>query len=257
MTTPIETDAAEGNPAESSEAWAARMQDLYGDCPDDLPDRQPGQTDTDWRTSAEDHMRTRAAAATEPPSAAADGSTDAAAGDPPQPPVADGKPEAPVDLSTAGEGADAEADSADNGDGHQDDDADQRTTNEAARYRTRLRAAEADLAEARITAEWLIAESRDMIDRTRQAVIDRELGRAGLDPALLTAAGHTTDTLLDDSGLIDHDKLTAAVESTIAQFRVDIPGRPRRPDPVGAVGRGGAPQIPGGLEQFTAAFRQR
>lgn len=259
------TAVSEGNPGDADGwSWAEEMYARYGEAPEDFPARAPGQSDADYRAAVEAMMADRTAATAEPPSGDADEPLGGSAGAAPDPPSAGGSGDAAVDESTttavvaaeptAGTGtSEATAEGAASDTATQND---ERPTNEAARYRLRLRETEAKLEETRNTADWLITEARHLIDATRQSIIDRELGRTGLDPALLVAAGHTADTLLDDTGLIDHERLASAIESTIVRFHVDVPDRPRRPQPVPAVGRGSTPPGMSELAKFTAKFKR-
>jgi hypothetical protein len=63
-------------------------------------------------------------------------------------------------------------------------------------------------------------ELADALARTRQSIVDKAVSAAHLDPRLLTAAGHTVDTLVGDDGLIDHDALAEAITTTKREFRV-------------------------------------
>ncbi|MCG7583678.1 hypothetical protein [Mycolicibacterium sp. OfavD-34-C] len=103
----------------------------------------------------------------------------------------------------------------------QDDDTDDGSrTNREKRYRLRLRDAERQRDEA-----------RDLLARTRQAIVDTAVTAAGVDPRLMVAAGHTVDTLLGEDGLIDPDKLAEAIAATGWEFRVTPKGRPPQPNP--------------------------
>jgi hypothetical protein len=97
-------------------------------------------------------------------------------------------------------------------------------------------------------------ELADTLTRTRQAIVDRALGEAGLNKRLLTAAGYTLDSLVDDeSGLISSDKLSAAVDEAVREFGVTP--KSRRPAPNPLVGRGGGDKPePDGLQTFREAF---
>lgn len=111
--------------------------------------------------------------------------------------------------------ADQDADTRDQDD--EDDNADDGSrSNREKRYRLRLRDAERERDEA-----------RDLLARTRAAIVDHTVTAAGIDPRLMAAAGHTVDTLLGDDGLIDPDKLADAIIATAREFRV--PPRPTRP----------------------------
>lgn len=92
--------------------------------------------------------------------------------------------------------------------------------NEAKRYRLRLREAERE-------RDVL----RDILERTRQSIVDNAVGAAGLDPRLLTAAGHKLDSLVGDDGLIDAAKLSEAVAATAREFRIAPKGRRPQPNP--------------------------
>lgn len=112
---------------------------------------------------------------------------------------------------------------------------DEQVGREAARYRRRLRDAEAanealvtEHAAALASAESAHAATTDTLSRQRQAIVDATLAGAGLDPRLASAAGITADTVLTDDGLIDGQKLRTAVAAAVAEFGV----RPRGKGPV-------------------------
>ncbi|OBG50180.1 hypothetical protein [Mycolicibacterium fortuitum] len=103
---------------------------------------------------------------------------------------------------------------------------------EAAKYRVRLRETETKLTEAdtaRQAAEQRAEAAEGQLTQQRQAIVDAALTAAGLDPALLTAAGHAVDDLLDDGGMVDNGKLTEAVSDAMARFNVQP--RSRGPQP--------------------------
>lgn len=81
----------------------------------------------------------------------------------------------------------------------------------------------------------------DTLARTRQSIVDRAVSAAGLDPRLLTAAGHTADSLVGDDGLIDHDALADAIAATKREFRVSNGLQPN-PQQGHAGGHGRAPE---------------
>jgi hypothetical protein len=162
-----------------------------------------------------------------------------------------------AEAATAGEADDteppAEASAADAGeptdgdavDGKGGDAVDGKGGNaEAAKWRKKLRDAEKEheTAIAALTAER--DGLSDTLTRTRQSQIDARLAETGLEMRVLTAGGHTVDSLLGDDGLIDNDRLTAAVNESLAAFN-----RPRRPSPNPLVGRGGS----GGVVQKSGA----
>ena len=91
---------------------------------------------------------------------------------------------------------------------------------EAAKYRTRLRAAEAER-----------DQYRDLLAATRQGIVERAATAAGIAPKLFTAAGIDVDTLLDENGHIDHGRLS----DTLEQVRIDF-GVPRKPQPDSTLG---------------------
>jgi len=94
---------------------------------------------------------------------------------------------------------------------------------EAARYRQRLRATEAELA----TARDAHAATTDVLTRQRQALVDATLAAAGLDARLLAAAGHTVDEFVGDDGLVDRAKIAEAAKAAVVEFGV----QPRRSGP--------------------------
>ncbi len=133
---------------------------------------------------------------------------------------------------------------------------------EAARYRRRLRAAEAD-AEAAATAhagqiaaletahaeqvtelETAHAATSDKLAAQRMAVVDLAITSARFDPDafrphLLVALGDDgVDGLINDDGVVDIGRLTEAVKSTAAAFNPRPTGpRPNRQQ--GTVSQGG------------------
>jgi hypothetical protein len=128
----------------------------------------------------------------------------------------------------------------------------QRQNAEAAKWRKRLREAQVqhEAAIAALTAER--DGLADTLARTRQAQVDARLAEAGLDMRVLTAGGHTLDTLVGDDGLIDNGRLDAAVADSLVAFQ-----RPRKPSPNPLMGRGGAdPAVrKNGKDIWDAAFR--
>lgn len=96
---------------------------------------------------------------------------------------------------------------------------------EAARYRVRLREAEA----ATATLEAAHVETTDTLTRQRQAIVDAALTSAGLDPRLLAAAGHSVDAFVGDDGLVDAAKVAEATRAAVAEFGVQ-PRRGVRPN---------------------------
>ncbi|CKI51625.1 hypothetical protein LTT02_21885 [Mycolicibacterium smegmatis] len=84
-------------------------------------------------------------------------------------------------------------------------------------------------------------ELRDTLQRTRAAIVENAVQAAGLDPRLLTAAGHTVDSLVGDDGLIDGTKLSEAVTATAREFRVPPKGRPPQPNRQQGTGSGQPP----------------
>ena len=94
---------------------------------------------------------------------------------------------------------------------------------EAARYRVRLRAAEAELT----TARDAHAATTDVLTRQRQAIVDATLAANGLDARLLAAAAHTVDDFVGEDGLVDRAKLAEAAKAAVVEFGV----QPRRSGP--------------------------
>ncbi|MGU3651628.1 hypothetical protein [Mycolicibacterium sp. A43C] len=104
---------------------------------------------------------------------------------------------------------------------------DEQVGREAARYRRRLRDAEAanealaaDHAAELASAETAHAATTEVLTRQREAIMAATLERAGLDPRLAAAAGITTGSVLGEDGLIDATKLAEAVRSAVAEFGV-------------------------------------
>lgn len=96
-----------------------------------------------------------------------------------------------------------------------------------ARYRHRLRDAEAanaalvsQHAAELASAEAAHAATADVLTRQRDAILSATLERAGLDPRLAAAAGITTESVLGEDGLIDGTRLAEAVRSAVAEFGV-------------------------------------
>lgn len=140
-----------------------------------------------------------------PPDGTAAGRTD---------PASSAAPEAETDTDAQDHADDPTA-----GDG-------ENVANEAKRYRLRLRETERER-----------DALQQLLDRTRQAIVDHAVSAAGMDPRLMTAAGHTMETLVGDDGLIDHDALSAAIDTTAREFRVPPSGLTPNPQQ----GSGGGP----------------
>lgn len=105
---------------------------------------------------------------------------------------------------------------------------------EAAKWRTKLRAAEAERDTLR---EQLAAQHRAVID-WRSANADR----GGVDPQLLDAAGINIADLLDDTGHLDMNLVDQFIDATAVKFRVH-----RSPAPNPQQGSPSAARAAGGL----------
>lgn len=144
--------------------------------------------------------------------------------------------EAPAtEAQTADPGTEAPAEADDTDDSRTD----AQIGREAAKYRVRLRDTETKLTEADKARQAAV----DQLTRQRQAIVDSALSAAGLDPALLTAAGHTVADLLDDDGLVDSGKLTEAARDAMARFNVQPRSRgpqPNRQQGQPSLGHGGS-----------------
>ena len=92
-------------------------------------------------------------------------------------------------------------------------------------------------------------ELRDSLERTRQSIVDNAVQAAGLDPRLLSAAGHSVDTLVGEDGLIDRSALAEAIAATKREFRVS-PGLLPNPQQWGYSG----PARLSASESWTKAF---
>ncbi|OHV03889.1 hypothetical protein [Mycobacterium talmoniae] len=112
---------------------------------------------------------------------------------------------------------------------------------EAAKLRTRAKTAEAERDQA-----------NELLARTRQSIVDDALTTAGVDPRLLTAAGHSIESFIDaDTGLIDRDQLAEAIEAVRDEFKL-----PRGFTPNRSQGAGGQPPPPA-KPSLADAFRQQ
>lgn len=76
---------------------------------------------------------------------------------------------------------------------------------------------------------------------TNQRWIDKALADAGIDPRLFAAAGHSIESLTDDVGLLDTDKLADAVRTTAEEFKIPEPSRRPAPNPL--AGQAGKPTV--------------
>lgn len=103
---------------------------------------------------------------------------------------------------------------------------------EAAKWRTKLRAVEAERDQLR---EQLTAQQRAVIDwRSATAV------RGAVDPQLLDAAGIDITELLDDNGHLDMNLVDQFIDGTATKFRVHrtIKPNPQQGNPSEARGGG-------------------
>ncbi|WP_204806750.1 hypothetical protein [Mycobacterium riyadhense] len=148
------------------------------------------------------------------------------------------------DTEHAQNGPGTPDDTPDDDDENADDDRLRQANREAAKYRRELRAAE----KAR-------DEALDLLARTRQQVLDDAITRAGIDPRLVTATGHSINDFITEDGLLDLPRVAATVATVTDELNVHVT---RRPDPVPGLGRinpPAPPPQPSVEEQFTAAFR--
>ncbi|BBX33934.1 hypothetical protein MMAG44476_23132 [Mycolicibacterium mageritense DSM 44476 = CIP 104973] len=140
--------------------------------------------------------------------------------------------------------ADTDRDDTDDTD---DGNADGKGNREAAKLRKRAQKAEAERDEARTQRD----AAQDMLTKTRQSIVDTAVHAAGVDPRLIAAAGHTVETLVGEDGLIDHDKLSAAIAETAREFRVPPKSRPPQPNRQQGTGSG----QPHGQSSWSSALK--
>ncbi|MFE5340721.1 hypothetical protein ACFQ80_10885 [Isoptericola sp. NPDC056578] len=126
------------------------------------------------------------------------------------------RPQDAPETRGADQGTDDATDAQNRPDDPEPDQGDGRPDREAARYRTRLRAAEAErdqLAE-RVTA-------------MQRAEVERIAGERIVSGSAIWAAGTTLDDVLDDDGQVDPEKVADAVKQ--AQADLGLARRPRVP----------------------------
>lgn len=153
--------------------------------------------------------------------------------DAPDPAAAPEPPEAP-----AGDVSDAQDDDT------QDDDAAGKGNREAAKYRRRLRDAEAERDTLKATVESL-----------QRAEVERQAAGDGLKPAALWSSAELGDLLADD-GTVDAARVSAAV--AVAREQLGIPNPPPRGNYVKGEGRSpGRPPRPSGLDAMVGAVMGR
>ncbi len=127
----------------------------------------------------------------------------------------------------------------------QDDDAGDGSNREAARYRRRLRSAEAERDALKATVESL-----------QRAEVDRLATDTGLRPAALWASGPELADLLSDDGTVDQVKVAAAISA--ARETLGIPNPPPRGNVVRREGRSvGRPARPSGRDAMVAVVQGR
>lgn len=116
---------------------------------------------------------------------------------------------------------------------------------EAAKWRKRLRDTEA---ERDALGEKLTAE-RDAVqrslDQTRRGIVDGLLAQAGLDIRALDVTDHSVESLFDDDGTVNTERLAAAAGEARGLL-----SRPRRPQPNPLAGRGGGAVVEKSGEQI-------
>lgn len=146
-------------------------------------------------------------------------------------------PEAPFgDVSEDQADADADDDGASASDG---------PGREAARYRRRLRDAEAERDTLKATVESL-----------QRAEVDRLATDAGLRPAALWANGAEVGELLGDDGTVDAARVSAAISAAREQLGIAPP--PRRRNYVKGEGRTpGQPSKPSGVDAMVGLVMGR
>ena len=119
-----------------------------------------------------------------------------------------------------------------------DQDDDQQSPNaEAAKWRTKLRAAEAER-----------DQLRDQITAQQRALINWRASTAqsgAVDPQLLDAAGITITDLLDDNGHLDMTAVDQFIDQTAIKFRVQrhIKPNPQQGNPSAARATGGMADV--------------
>lgn len=107
----------------------------------------------------------------------------------------------------------------------------QRASQEAAKYRRKLR-----------DTETQRDDLRDILHRTRQAVIADAVEAAGLTHKMWEASAHDISALVGDDGLLDKAKLTEAITATATDFGLNRTDRRMEPNPQqGTSNGGGAP----------------
>lgn len=124
-------------------------------------------------------------------------------------------------------------DQADVADGDGDD---ENPNAEAAKWRRQFRAAQADL-----------AAMTTRLEAQQQSFVDGIASSRGVDPRLLTAAGHTLDTLLNEHGELDQAKVAEVCDQVAREFRLS---RGPTPNP-----QQGAISHDGGGASWAAAIR--
>lgn len=117
----------------------------------------------------------------------------------------------PIAESTDSDGADTTVDQ-DSADEDQDDDAGDGPGREAAKYRRRLRDAEAERDQL---AEQIVAWQR--------AEVERQATAGGLKPAALWASGTELAGLLGDDGTVDESKVSAAISGARESLGIPKP----------------------------------
>ena len=147
--------------------------------------------------------------------------------------TADPAPEAP---EVAADAADADQDTDDGDDQGVSRDPLAKARRQAAAYRERLRNAETE-------RDGL----REALAAHRRATVDWHAERAGVDPALLDAAGIDRAALLDDTGMVDQAALDEAISATKTRFDI----RPRmKSNPAQGAVTGETPRAPSLADAF-------
>lgn len=162
----------------------------------------------------------------------------------------------PTDDETAGQTATTSSDPADPPVGEDDDQddtdgdglTDGASPNRERRLRHRAQAAEAE--------RDALAET---LGRTRQAIVDAAVQAAGFDAAafgrLLAAAERTADSesVLNDDGMVDTDKLAEAIRLTATEYNVQARSAGLTPNPQ----QGNNGGRPGGSSSWSSALKGR
>jgi hypothetical protein len=112
-----------------------------------------------------------------------------------------------------------------------DDNPDDSTNREAAKWRRKLRVAQREFDTQRTQLEAERDQLRDQLDTMRQDTLTQIATEAGLpDYGLLTAAGHELDSFITEDGTVDRDRVSQACADTMNRFNITPKGRAPRPN---------------------------